>query len=153
MSESGFESEYLALRAANDLLREKGKAWIFDTFDQLVREGGLEILVGRQDWEFTVERSTMVGERLGARLSGKTLTIEIGWPRMPEHGFVPNQGLARGRISLSLSPMLSARPAEHLILKAAKDNQPIWYSIVETHLGSELTKDRLAEHLNTMISA
>ena len=153
MSESGFESDYLALRAANDLLREKGKAWIFDLFEELVRESGREILIARQDWEFTVDRSTMVGQRLGARFQGKTLTIEIGWPRLPEHGFVHDQGLARGRISLSLSPMLSARPAENLILKVTKANEPIWHSIEDGRMGAELTKARLSEHLNTMVTA
>ena len=32
----------------------------------------------------------------------KTLLVEVGWPRLPEHGFVPDRGLARVDLGLRL---------------------------------------------------
>src|SRR5262245_26523153 len=96
-------TEYLSLKAANDQLRESGKQWLWNALDGLCSEISRELgaqnkpplQVGRQEWRFQVENSTMVGERFGARFREKTLTIEMGWPREPLDGFVPDRGLAR----------------------------------------------------------
>src|SRR5262245_7406611 len=110
-----FTAEYLALKAANDELRERGKQWLWNALDVICSEISRELSdqnnpplqVGRQEWQFKVEDSTMVGERFGARLREKTLVVEAGWPREPQHKFVPGRGLARARISFSQNVMRS----------------------------------------------
>ncbi|MEP7271766.1 MAG: hypothetical protein ABI882_09685 [Acidobacteriota bacterium] len=153
MTEEDFSPDYVALRAANDLIRERGKVWVFETLSRLCLEQGHELTLGRQDWRFEVGRSVMVGERVGIRYRGSTLTIEVGWPRTPADGFVPDQGLARGRISLSTSPILSAKPVEELILRSNAGHGALWYSIRNGRLGEELTERRLREHLLTVIKS
>jgi len=67
--------EYLSLKAANDELRERGKQWLWSALDAVCSEISRELSarnnpplqVGRQEWQFKVESSTMVGERFGAR--------------------------------------------------------------------------------------
>jgi hypothetical protein len=152
MSAGDFSTDYVSLRAANDLVREKGKEWVFDSLSALCLEAGPETQIARQPWQFEVGRSVMVGERFGIRNRGRTLVVEIGWPREPVHGFVPDQGLARGRISLSASPMLSPRNREEIILKGM-GNDGRWYSIDKGKLGSEVTVESLREHVRTMLDS
>lgn len=160
MAEGDFAADYFALRAANDSLRERGKTWLWDQLSQLCVEANQrlapaslqgELQLGRQPWEFTVGRAVMIGERFGVRYRGKTLIVEIGWPRESAHGFVADQGLARGRISLSLSPILSAQPGEELILKKDGDQNLVWYSIRDGKTGEQLTSSALQGHLSRMM--
>ncbi len=151
MTASDFSVDYLALRAANDIMRERGKTWVYEALNGLCLEISPELQLGRQDWQFEVGRSVMVGERYGVRYRGQTLIVEIGWPREPAHGFVPDQGLARGRISLSLSPMLSARSVDELILRKIEDGPARWYTIHNGRPGPELSADNLRGHLKAML--
>lgn len=153
MTGSDFSADYLSLRAANDMLRERAKTWVFETLNSLCLEFGPEVQLARQEWKFEVGRSVMVGERFGVRSRGKTLLVEIGWPREPAHGFVPDQGLARGRASLSASPMLSARLLEELILKAAGSGEPHWYAVRDGRPGLEVTTTSLRGYIKTMLEA
>lgn len=152
MSAGDFSVDYLSLRASNDLMREKGKEWIFESLNLLCNETGPETQIARQPWQFEVGRSVMVGERFGIRNRGRTLVVEIGWPREPAHGFVPDQGLARGKISLSASPMLSPRLSEEIILKGTGSDGR-WYSIERGKLGLEVTVETLRRHLGTMLDS
>lgn len=140
---------YQALKAANDQLRERGKQWLWNALDRLSSEisrelGGAPLQTGRQDWEFKVENATMVGERFGARRGASTLTVEVGWPRSPEHGFIADGGLARGRIGLSRNTMLDAQTVAELVLKRQGAGDPAWFliasqkQITESHLHSYL---------------
>jgi hypothetical protein len=163
MQPPDYLAEYLALRAANDQLRQRGQAWLFDALEKLCAERNREFLpepatgsespgdskdanpsesvptansppmiqIGRQPWQFKAGNSTMVGERLGLRYRMNTLVIEVGWPREPEHGHVPRQGLARGRIGLSRNPMIEPQYIHELILKAAGENNVAWHDITQ----------------------
>src|SRR5688572_12339484 len=67
-------AEYIALKAANDELRERGKKWLWNALDVICSEISRDLSarnnpplqVGRQEWQFKIEDSTMVGERFGA---------------------------------------------------------------------------------------
>ena len=160
MTDDPYSPEYLSLRAANDHLREQGKAWVWETLSLLCAEvnrgegasaADSVVQIGRQPWQFNVGRSLMVGERFGVRVRGKTMTIEIGWPREPEHGFVPDQGLARGRVSMSLSPMLEAQPSDELILKPGTGGQAVWCVIRKQKVDEIVTVTRLRAYLDTLL--
>ena len=131
------QQAYLALRAANDRLREEGCAWIWNVLEQLVAPPSsltvAKLQLGRQPWQFQVEQSVMIGERYGVRHLGQTLVIEVGWPRCPQDGHVPGQGLARGRIGLSQNLMLEPRPLTELLLRATGEPTariPRWFELV-----------------------
>jgi hypothetical protein len=152
-------SEYLALKAANDELRERGKKWLWNALDVICSEISRELSernnpplqVGRQEWQFKVEDSTMVGERLGARYREKTLIFEAGWPREPQHKFVPDRGLARGRIGLSQNIMLDAIIKAEIILKRQKDGELVWLFISNKKLGHRVTESSLREYFNLIL--
>src|SRR5678816_3245054 len=96
MDQSEAAAEYIALRAANDRLRQRGLQWFWDAIQELTAQENatspVMLQTARQDWQFNVGKSVMVGERFGVRFRGKSLLVELGWPREPEHGFIPGNG-------------------------------------------------------------
>ncbi len=153
-------AEYLALKAANDELRERGKQWLWNALDALCTEIGRELSarnnpplqVGRQEWQFKVEDSTMVGERFGARFREKTLIVEAGWPREPQHRFVPGRGLARARIGFSQNVMLEAKIVAEMILKRQSNGDLGWNFIDNKKHGARVTESRLREYFNLILA-
>ncbi len=152
--------EYLVLKAANDKLRESGKALLWDILDRICSELSRDLSekrslpplqVGRQDWQFKVDTSTMVGERYGARHRTNTLVVEVGWPQLPEHGVVPDGGLARGRIGLSRNVMLEPRPVIELIFKRQGKDEPAWYTISNRKLGERVTEPLLRNFVELLL--
>lgn len=189
MQPPDYLADYLALRAANDNLRERGKAWLFETMERLCAERNRQfspaappsaneapndsspneapnvppvnlpppntqqvIQFGRQPWQFKVNTSTMVGERMGLRYRMNTLVIEIGWPREPDHGHVPDQGLARGRVGLSQNPMIEPQYIRELILKGANETSVAWHFITQQQVGELITEKALENFLQLLLS-
>jgi hypothetical protein len=152
-------AEYLALKAANDEMRERGKKCLWNALDLICSEISRELSdrknpplqVGRQEWQFKIENSTMVGERFGARFREKTLIVEAGWPREPHHRFVPGRGLARARIGFSQNVMLEVQIVAEIILKRRSDGDLIWNFITDKKLGAEVTKSHLREYFDLIL--
>jgi hypothetical protein len=154
-----YAARYAALRLANDQLRERGKEWLWDTLTTVCADlnssfsatPGSILQTARQDWRFDLGKSVMVGERFGIRFRGKTMLLECGWPREPEHGFVPDQGLARARVSFSLSPFLTETVSEELILKPQGKNGALWFVIRSSKVGSEITESQIRAWVNILV--
>jgi hypothetical protein len=155
-----FAADYLTLKAENDKLREDGKQWLWNVLDNLCAEinsklaqksAGAVLQIGRQEWQFSIEDSTMVGERFGARYHTRTFVVEAGWPRLPEHGFVPDGGLARARVGLSQNIMLEALTVAELILKRQGKGAPSWYVISDKKIGEPVTESKLRSYLNLVL--
>src|SRR6266540_3122271 len=137
-------AEYLALKAALDEI-------CAEISRELSDRNNPPLQVGRQEWRFKVEDSTMVGERFGARYREKTLIVEAGWPREPQDRFVPGRGLARARIGLSQNVMLEAKIVAEMILKRRNNGDPGWNFIADKKLGVEVTESRLREYFNPIL--
>jgi len=166
MQEKDYAAEYLALKAANDQVRERGKQWLWDSLNRICGEinqkllaqgnpqtGAASILSGVQpDWQFKVENAVMVGERFGARFRYRTLTVEVGWPRLPEHGYITDSGLARGRVGLSQNTMLEPQPIAELILKKVRSGEPVWFIVKNKTLSEQITEIRLRDYLNLVLA-
>ncbi|MBO0799273.1 MAG: hypothetical protein J2P31_10685 [Blastocatellia bacterium] len=155
-----FTEDYLALKAENDRLREDGKRWLMNTLDLLCaeinnrstgKEGAAVLEVGRQEWQFKVGNSLMIGERFGARHLTRTLVVEAGWPRTGDHGFVPDGGLARARVGLSQNIMLEALTIADLILKREGKNAPFWYIISNSQIGERVSEIKLRSYLSLLL--
>ena len=93
----------------------------------------------------------MVGERYGARYRGRTLTVEIGWPKLPEHGYVPDGGLARGRIGFSQNVMLDARPVAEMVFKRNGAADPGWFLISSNRPGEPVTESLLKKYVEMLL--
>jgi hypothetical protein len=158
-------AELNALKAANDALREGGKRWLFETLERLAAElspapvaepgappNPAALQIGRQEWQFEVERQKMVGERLGLRRRERTLVVEVGWPRLPEHGFVPDHGLARGRVGFSQNVMLEPLLIDEITLRRQRGGAPVWHVIANQKLGEPVTEAKLRDYLRRLFS-
>lgn len=158
------------LKAANEALRGKGKEWLLTTIEAICDEinqitgpqssvtdaATIEpaLQVGSQDWQFEVEQNVMAGERLGIRHKGQTLLVEVGWPRLPEHGIVPDLGLARARVSFSQNVMIDARLLEEFSLRRESDDGEVrWYLITDRKIGEAITAERLRDHVQRVLRA
>jgi hypothetical protein len=154
------------LKAANEALRNEGKEWLLTTLENICNEinqasspsvppapaAEPTLQVGNQDWQFEVEQNVMVGERLGIRHKGQTLLIEVGWPRLPEHGVVPDLGLARARVSFSQNIMIDAQGMAEFTLRRKPDGGDVsWHEIAEHKVGGEITADQLRAYVQQVL--
>jgi len=155
MEQTDASAEYTALRAANDRLRAAGLESFWEELQAVCAEANATspvlLVTARQEWSFSIGKSTMVGERFGVRLRGKTMLVEIGWPREPEHGFVPGNGLARARVSFSLSPILVEKVTDELILKSTGNGDAAWFTFVDGKTESQLTRERLSSYITKLL--
>ena len=160
-----YAAEYLRLKAANDQLRERGKQWLWETLEKLCAEinqqltakpDGQLLQSGRQPWQFEIQtdsgKAVMLGERFGVRYRGQTLVIEVGWPQLPEHSFIPDSGLARGQVRFSPSVMLDPLTKAELVLKRASADAT-WYVLKYKQLGEAVNEAYLRQYLDLMLKA
>jgi hypothetical protein len=161
------------LKAANEALREEGKEWLLTTLETICNEinqasstpppasppetpaPAVEptLQVGNQDWRFEVGDNVMIGERLGIRHKNQTILIEVGWPRLPEHGVVPDLGLARARVSFSQNIMVDAKLLAEFSLRRNKENGEVsWHEIADHRLGEKITADKLRAYVQRVLS-
>ena len=156
------------LKAANEALREKGKEWLLTTLETICDEINQAVApsaesatpaaeptlqVGGQDWQFQIGDNVMVGERLGIRHRGQTLLVEVGWPRLPEHGIVPDLGLARARFSHSPNVMIDAKLlAEFSLRRPPNSGEANWHSLTDHKVGEKLTADILRAHVHRLLT-
>lgn len=161
MPEKDYAAEYMALKAANDQLRERGKQWLLDTFTQLCADANRSLMAdpaqagiqtGAQEWQFKVENATMAGERFGARYGYRTLTVEVGWPRLPEHGYLTDNALARARVSFSQNTMLQPQVLAELVFKKVGNGEPAWFVFKNREVGEQITETRLREFFSLILS-
>lgn len=156
------------LKAANEALREQSKEWLLNTLEKIGDELNLKLApqptqtetpappalqIASQEWQFEVEKNVMVGERLGIRHRGQTLLVEVGWPRLPEHGFVPDLGLARARVSLSPNVMIDPILLDELTLRRDKDGAGVvWYVLVDHSIRELVTEEKLRAYLQRALA-
>lgn len=157
------------LKAANEALRTEGKEWLLTTLETICNEinqaaappaaasdapaAEPTMQVGNQDWQFEVADNVMVGERLGIRHKNQTLLVEVGWPRLPEHGVVPDLGLARARVSFSQNIMIDAKLSAEFTLRRNKDNAEVsWHEIADHKVGEKITADKLRAYVQQVLS-
>lgn len=162
-SSPSFAADYLRLKEANNQLRELGKSWLWGALEALCGEINQQLATqpdapllqtGFQPWQFEIAtdagKATMVGERLGVRYRGQTLLVEVGWPQLPEHGFIPNSGLARGRVRFSQNVMLEPLNRADLLLKR-QGAESAWYLLNHKQLGPLLDETHLRDFLKLVL--
>lgn len=122
-------AEYLALKFANDQFRATACRWLFDSLVELsdeVNRRGIKLEIENQNpHRFAVGFSTMVGSLLKFNYGLRNLTVEAGWTRTPQDGFIRGGGLACARISHF---GMSKSNAELLLVRAS-ENVPQWLSV------------------------
>jgi hypothetical protein len=146
-------SDYLKLRAANDVARSVGVQWLIDAFtvaaDEALLKGADLRLDPADEHRFRVSNSTMVGRRLTVRAGlVRALTVEAGWPRTPADGVVLGGGIARARVS----HFGDHAPGEELLLVRHGEEAPQWLVLTESGARDDFTEERACAHVARLIA-
>jgi hypothetical protein len=143
--------EYLALKSANDELRATGCRWLFDSFIELSAEAnrqGIKLDVENENpHRFSIGHSTMVGSLLRFKNGLRNLTIEAGWTRTPQDGFIRGGGLACARISHFGMGKFNAE----LLLVNHRQTAPNWFILLDEDGRKPLSSNSLREHFNLFL--
>lgn len=147
----GQVAEYLQLKASNDAIRSTGCKWLFDSFLEIseeVNKSGIKLDIEKEEpHRFEAGRSMMVGWLLRFRYGLRALTIEAGWPRTPQDGFVRGGGLACGRISHFGIGKANA----DLLLANSKDNIPEWFTVAPEKPRTAIYSKDLKHHFHIFL--
>jgi hypothetical protein len=96
-------ADFLAVKAANDEIRERAVEQLFGAFQKLAahaNRNNAAIAVESSDrHRFTVDRSAVSGRSIRFRHGVRCLSVEAGWTRTPRDGFMRGNALAVARIS------------------------------------------------------
>jgi hypothetical protein len=143
-------ADYIALKASNDQIRERGVRWLLDSLIELAAIANREnipVTIEREDpHNFSHRGANMVGSLLRLRYGVRCLTLEAGWTRTPRDGFMRGQALAAARIThfglKGAGAELSLRHTEQL---------PNWFVLTKDEEIAPLEKEELIRHFSILI--
>lgn len=140
--------EYLNLREANDTARRVGIQWLLQTFLDVANEAkrrGLNLSIEETEpHSFAHYTAIMRGAKVKLTLGVRALTVEAGFPRTPQDGFVRGGGLACAKISHFGLPKSNA---DLLLVKSSNPKEaPIWFAIDENNLRQPFSTAHLKNH-------
>jgi hypothetical protein len=145
-------AEYLRLRSSNDLQRQTGIEWLLNTFARLAGEAnrrGASLQTSSEEaHRFSVNNATMVGPRLTLTFGVRALSVEAGWPRLPQHSFVRGGGLALARIKHFGKHLLN----QELMLVRSTKGPPSWVVIDKTGRTEPLIESSIQSHITKLLS-
>jgi hypothetical protein len=118
-------ADFLALRASNDLIRAAAVKWLFDSMIEVASraQGAFPMLsIEREEpHSFRLRGAELTGSLLELRLGVRCLTLEAGWTRNPNDGFMRGGALAFAKLTHFGLPRHNI---ELLLLKT--DESPSW---------------------------
>lgn len=136
-------ADYVSLRAANDAVREKAVAWLFNAVSAVAGEANrrdLAIAIERSEsHSFEFRGANIVGSLTRLRQGVRAMTVEAGWPRVPSDGFIRGNALAVARVR-----HFGMREHDADLLLSRFEGVPIWFADAgggrreEFHLGELL---------------
>lgn len=143
-------SEYLKLRSSNDFIRKTACDWLLSAFSNLAGEmnrNGASLQISTEDnYEFSTGSAVMAGKLLRLENGVRQLLVEVGWPRIPKHGFIRGGGLALGHVRHVGIDSAS----EQLRLVTSTEGVPAW--MLERPAQSyEFNEAQVRRHLNILI--
>ncbi len=148
----GDVADYLALKSANDAIRQMACEWLMQIFQDFAAKLPPENFPAKpetiQSHRFDVRGATMVGSLLRYRQGLRNLTIEAGFPRTPADGFVRGNGLACARISHFGFP----KQTDELLLARPNNSSPSWYIVSDENTRTEFLTSRIPHHFKTFLT-
>ena len=136
----GDVADYLALKQANDSLRQAAVDWLFNSFIEIASEANRNnssITIEREEpHEFEFNRGTMSGSLVRIRLGVRSITVAAGWTRTPSHGFMRGGALAAARINHFGLPK-----ADDDLVLVLQGDRPGWNSVTGGAFDSATVRD------------
>ena len=145
-------ADYLSLKASNDAVRAASVKWLFDAAAEIAGE------INRRNFGITFEKvhphrfqsgnTTLVGSLVRFRQGVRCLSVEAGWTRVPDDGFMRRGALAVARISHF---GMAKQNAELILLRA--DNAPSWFVIDKDEQRHLFDSRNLQKHFQIFLGA
>ena len=143
-------ADYLALRAANDAVRQAGVQWLLDSLIEIAmdrRNDHLGIAVDRTEpHSFSHLNANLTGSRINVRHGVRCLSVEAGWTRTPADGFMRGGAMAVARITHFGLP----KQNENLYL-VPTEGLPAWKNADSVRDAKAFTINDLKRHFAVLI--
>ncbi len=119
--------EYLDLKISNDRTRFEASKLLFESFTQVAQEkiaDGYNLEIQTQSpHQFQMNQSVLTGHLLTISFGICRFTVEVGWTRKPEDGFMRKGALACAKITHFGKPEHNAQ----LLLLPSQNHQTNWF--------------------------
>lgn len=149
-SGSGDVAEYLTLKATNDKIRQASVEWLFSSTLEIAafaNQNNANIAVEKENpYRFSFRNANLSGYCVRFRQGVRCLTVEAGWTRTPNDGFMRGGALACARLSHF---GISKHNAELLLLKT--DDFPNWFSVNDSGKKDAFDSRHLNQHFKIFL--
>lgn len=145
-------SEFLALKTANDEIRQMSVKWLLDAMTEAAahanRQNANISIENETSHRFAYHNASLVGPLVRFRQGVRCLTIEAGWTRAPGDGFMRGNALAVARITHF---GISKANAELHLLRF--EDRPRWFTISKDGMKISFELRDLIEHFQIFLGA
>ena len=143
-------AEFIAVKTANDAVRETSVKWLLDTMRKAAEHANLKnanIKIENQDsHRFSMEKMHLAGALLRFRQGVRCLTVEAGWTRTPTDGFMRGNALAVARITHF--GMARSNAELHLL---RHEDRPQWFTISQNGMRISFEIEDLIKHFQVFL--
>lgn len=143
-------AEFIAVKAANDEIRETSVRWLLDTMRGAAEHANLKnaniLIETAENHRFSIGDMRLRGSLLRFRQGIRNMTVEAGWTRAPDDGFMRGNALAVARISHF---GISRENAELHLLKY--EDRPQWFTVTKLGLRVSFEITDLIRHLQIFL--
>jgi hypothetical protein len=151
VADEGF-AEFLAVKTANDRLRETSVRWLLDTMRQAAEHANLKgvgiSIEAAEPHRFAIDKMQLGGSMLRFRHGIRCLTVEAGWTRTPADGFMRGNALAVAR--LTHFGIAKANAELHLV---KFEDRPQWFTVTNIGLRVSFEITDLVRHFQIFLGA
>ena len=143
-------AEFIAVKTANDQLRETSVGWLLDTMRTAAEHANLKnaniIIEAEETHRFSIGAMHLGGAMLRFRQGIRCMTVEAGWTRTPADGFMRGNALAVARIAHF---GIAKENAELHLVKF--DDRPQWFTATKLGLRVSFEITDLIRHFQTFL--
>ena len=143
-------AEFLAVKTANDALRETSVRWLLDTMRNAAEHANLKqaniTIESADSHRFSMEKMHLAGAMIKFRQGIRCMTVEAGWTRTPSDGFMRGNALAVARITHF---GISQENAELHLIKY--EDRPQWFTVTKIGLRLSFEITDLIRHFQIFL--
>ncbi len=143
-------AEFIAVKAANDALRETGVKWLLDTMTEAAehanRKNARIVVENIASHRFSANKANLAGSLVKFRQGVRCLTVEAGWTRTPGDGFMRGNALAVAQITHF---GISKSNAELHLIKF--EDRPRWFTVGAERLRISFELKDLINHFQIFL--
>ncbi|MGI8883950.1 MAG: hypothetical protein ACR2IA_06880 [Pyrinomonadaceae bacterium] len=116
-------ADYLTLKAMNDAIRQTSVQWLFGLLLEIAGNNSQLTIENENPHRFSYANASLVGSLLRVRHGVRCLTVEAGWTRTPNDGFMRGGALAAARITHFGMAKYNAE-----LLLTQLNGAPVWFA-------------------------